>query len=99
MGKIICDIQYDEIRREPIRRRSTDLRIFRLVAVARSRAADARARCQPGQETIRQPPGTIYLNLARWRAPVLSAFATYCQRFGLDQRSGVQQKQAARSVA
>ena len=30
---------------------------------------------------------------------VLSVFETYCQRFGLAQPSGVQQKQAARSVA
>ena len=52
----ICDIQYDEIRREPIRRSSADLRIFRLVTVAGSRATHARTRCEPGGETIGEPP-------------------------------------------
>ncbi len=52
----ICDIQYDEIRREPIRRSSANLRIFRLVIVSGSRATHARTRCEPGRETIREPP-------------------------------------------
>ena len=45
----IVDVRYDEIRRESDRRSPANLRLFRLVIVAESGAAHARARCSSGR--------------------------------------------------
>jgi hypothetical protein len=94
----ICDIQYDEIRREPIR---AVRRIYEYFGWSLSREAEQRMRVLVASQAERQSPttDTIYRTSVPRPGEVLSVFETYCQRFGLAQPSGVQQKQAARSVA
>ena len=94
----ICDIQYDEIRREPIR---AVRRIYEYFGWSLSREAEQRMRVLVASQAERQSANHRY-DLSQFGSSageVLSVFATYCQRFGLAQLSGVQQKQAARSVA
>ena len=94
----ICDIQYDEIRREPIR---AVRRIYEYFGWSLSREAERRMRVLIASQAKRQSANHRY-DLSQFGSSageVLSVFETYCQRFGLAQPSGVQQKQAARSVA
>jgi hypothetical protein len=94
----ICDIQYDEIRREPIR---AVRRIYEYFGWSLSREAERRMRVLVASQAKRQSANHRY-DLSQFGSSaeeVLSVFETYCQRFGLGQPSGVQQKQAARSVA
>src|SRR6266478_3954568 len=94
----ICDIQYDEIRREPI---DAVRRIYEYFGWILSREAEQRMRVLVASQAERQSANHRY-DLSQFGSTaqeVLSVFATYCQRFGLAQPSGVQQKQAARSVA
>ena len=94
----ICDIQYDEIRREPIR---AVRRIYEYFGWSLSREAEQRMRVLVASQAERQSANHRY-DLSQFGSSaeeVLSVFATYCQRFGLAQLSGVQEKQAARSVA
>ncbi|MEP6585983.1 MAG: sulfotransferase, partial [Candidatus Udaeobacter sp.] len=97
-GNRICDIQYDEIRREPI---GAVRRIYEYFGWILSREAERRMRALIVSQAERQSANHRY-DLSQFGSSaqeVLSVFATYCQRFGLSQPSGVQQKQAARSVA
>jgi len=94
----ICDIQYDEIRREPIR---AVRRIYEYFGWSLSREAERRMRLLVASQAKRQSANHRYdlSHFGSSAGEVLSVFETYCQRFGLAQPSGVQQKQAARSVA
>src|SRR2546423_2219018 len=97
-GNRICDIQYDEIRREPI---DAVRRIYEYFGWTLSREAEQRMRVLVANQAERQSANHRY-DLSQFGSSaqeVLSVFATYCQRFGLAQTSGVQQKQVARSVA
>ena len=97
-GNRICDIQYDEIRREPI---DAVRRIYEYFGWSLSQEAERRMRVLVASQAERQSANHRY-DLSQFGSSadeVLSVFATYCQRFGLAQSSGVQQKQAARSVA
>jgi hypothetical protein len=94
----ICDIQYDEIRREPIR---AVRRIYEYFGWSLSHEAERRMRVLVANQAKRQSANHRY-DLSQFGSSageVLSLFETYCQRFGLGRPSGVQQKQAARSVA
>src|SRR5213596_998449 len=97
-GNRICDIQYDEIRREPI---GAVRRIYEYFGWTLSREAEQRMRALVASQAERQSANHRY-DLSQFGSSaqeVLSVFVTYCQRFGLAQPSSVQQKQAARSVA
>ena len=94
----ICDIQYDEIRREPI---GAVRRIYEYFGWSLSREAERRMRGLVASQAKRQSANHRY-DLSQFDVSadqVLSAFAPYSERFGLVQPSGVQQKQAARAVA
>jgi hypothetical protein len=94
----ICDIQYDEIRCEPIR---AVRRIYEYFGWTLSHQAERRMRALVASQAKRQSANHRY-DLSQFGARadgVLSAFASYCERFGLAQPSGMQQKQAARSIA
>jgi hypothetical protein len=94
----ICDIQYDDIRRQPI---DAVRRIYEFFGWSLSQEAEQRMRVIVASQAERQSANHRY-DLSQFGSSaeeVLSVFATYCQRFGLAQLSGVQQKQAARSVA
>ena len=94
----ICDIQYDDIRRQPI---DAVRRIYEFFGWSLSQEAEQRMRVLVASQAERQSANHRY-DLSQFGSSaeeVLSVFATYCQRFGLAQLSGVQQKQAARSVA
>jgi hypothetical protein len=98
VGNRICDIQYDEIRREPI---GAVRRIYEYFGWTLSREAEQRMRGLVASQAERQSANHRY-DLSQFGSSaqeVLSVFATYCQRFGLAQPNGVQQKQAARSIA
>src|SRR5258705_3743176 len=97
-GNRICDIQYDEIRREPI---GAVRRIYEYFGWTLSREAEQRMRVLVASHAEMQSANHRY-DLSQFGSSaqqVLSVFATYCQRFSLAQPSAVQQKQAARSVA
>ena len=94
----MCDIQYDDIRRQPI---DAVRRIYEFFGWSLSQEAEQRMRVLVASQAERQSANHRY-DLSQFGSSaqeVLSVFATYCQRFGLVQPSGVQQKQAARSVA
>ena len=97
-GNRICDIQYDEIRREPI---GAVRRIYEYFGWALSHEAERRMRVLVASQTERQSANHRY-DLSQFGSSareVLSVFATYCQRFGLLQSTDVQRKKAVRSVA
>jgi hypothetical protein len=94
----ICDIQYDEIRGEPI---GAVRRIYDYFGWILSREAEQRMHVLVASQAERQSANHRY-HLSQFGSSaqeVLSVFATYCERFGLAQPSVVQKKQAARSVA
>jgi hypothetical protein len=94
----IYDIQYDDLRREPIR---TVRRIYEYFDWSLSHEAERRMRALIASQAQRQSANHRY-DLSQFGSSageVLSAFATYCQRFGLAQPSGVQRQQGERSVA
>jgi hypothetical protein len=94
----ICDIQYDQIRREPIRAVE---QIYEYFGWSLSREAERRMRVLVASQAKRQSANHRY-DLSQFGSSageVFSVFETYCRRFGLAQSSGMQQKQAARSVA
>jgi len=94
----ICDIQYDDIRHDPIR---AVRRIYEYFGWSLSHEAERRMRALIDSQAKRQSANHRY-DLSQFGSSaqqVLSVFATYCQRFGLAQPSSVQQKQAAPSVA
>src|SRR5262245_6876472 len=92
----ICDIRYDEIRREPIR---AVLRIYEYFGWSLSHEAERRMRALVASQAKRQSAKHRY-DLSQFGSSageVLSVFATYCQRFGLALPSRVR-PQAERSV-
>jgi len=92
----ICDIQYDEIRREPIR---AVRRIYEYFGWSLSHEAERRMRALVASQAKRQSAKHRY-DLSQFGSAageVLSVFATYSRRFGLALPSGVRQ-QAERSV-
>ena len=94
----ICDIQYDDIRRQPI---DAVRRIYEFFGWSLSQEAEQRMRVLVASQAERQSANHRY-DLSQFGSSaeeVLSVFATYCQRFGLAQPRRVQEKQAARSFA
>jgi len=94
----ICDIQYDEIHRDPIR---AVRRIYEYFGWPLSHEAERRMRALVASQAKRQSANHRY-DLSQFDSSageVLSVFETYCQRFGFAEPSGVQRQQAERSVA
>ena len=94
----ICDIQYDEIRRDPIR---AVRRIYEYFGWSLSHEAERRMRALVASQAKRQSANHRY-DLSQFGSSageVFSVFETYCQRFDLAEQISVQQKLAARSVA
>jgi hypothetical protein len=93
----VCDIRYDEIRREPI---GAVRRIYDHFGWSLSPEAEQRMRALVAAQAERQSGNHRY-NLSQFGSSaeeVLNAFAPYCQRFGLAGLPSVQQ-QPSRSVA
>jgi hypothetical protein len=93
----ICDIQYEEIRREPI---SAVRKIYKYFGWTLSSEAEQRMRVLIASQSKRQSANHRY-DLSQFgfsAEEVLSKFGAYCERFGLAQPHGEQQKQAASSV-
>jgi hypothetical protein len=93
----VCDIRYDEIRREPI---GAVRRIYDHFGWSLSPEAEQRMRALVAAQAERQSANHRY-NLSQFGSSaeeVLNAFAPYCQRFGLAGLPSVQQ-QPSRSVA
>jgi hypothetical protein len=93
----ICDVQYDEIRREPI---AAVRRIYEFFDWSLSQEAEQRMRVLVAGQAERQSANHRY-DLSQFGATadeVLSAFATYCERFGLSQSARARQKPATRRL-
>jgi len=89
----ICDIHYDEIRREPIR---TVRRIYECFGWSLSRQTEQNMRALIANQASRQSANHRY-DLSQFGASaedVLSAFAPYCERFGLSQLPRVRHEPA-----
>ena len=94
----ICDIQYEEIRREPIR---AVRRIYEHFGWPLSHEADRRMRVLVASQAKRQSANHRY-DLSEFGSSadeVLRKFGAYCQRFSFAQSSSVKQKQVPRFVA
>jgi sulfotransferase family protein len=94
----ICDVQYDQIRREPIR---AVRQIYEHFGWSLSREAERRMRLLVAGQAKRQSAHHRY-DLSQFGSSagaVFGVFETYCRRFDLAEQIGVQQKLAARSVA
>jgi len=90
-----CDIQYEEIRREPIR---AVRRIYEFFGWSLSPEAEQNMRTLIANQAKRQSANHRY-NLSQFGAnaeDVLSAFATYCERFQLSQLAHVRHEQGIR---
>jgi hypothetical protein len=90
----ICDIQYDEIRREPI---AAVRRIYEFFGWSMSQEAEQRMRAVVAGQAERQSANHRY-HLSQFGCSaeeVLNAFALYCERFGLSQLSRVRQEPAS----
>jgi Sulfotransferase family len=93
----ICDIQYEEIRREPIR---AVRRIYEFFGWSLSREAEQSMRVLIAGQAKRQSANHRY-DLSQFGASadrVLSAFARYCERFGLSQLTRMRQDPATRRL-
>ena len=91
----ICDIQYEEIRREPIQ---AVRRIYEFFGWSLSREAEQNMRVLIANQAKRQSANHRY-DLSQFGASaddVLSAFAAYCKRFGLWQSNRVRHEAATR---
>jgi len=91
----ICDIQYDEIRREPIR---AVRRIYEFFGWSLSGEAEQNMRLLIASQTKRQSANHRY-DLSQFGAnvdDVLSAFAPYYERFGVSHLTHVRHEPAAR---
>jgi len=91
----ICDIQYEEIRREPIQ---AVRRIYEFFGWPLSREAEQNMRVLIANQARRQSAHHRY-NLSQFGASaddVLSAFAPYCERFGPWQSNRVRHEAATR---
>jgi len=94
----ICDIRYDEIRRDPIR---AVRRIYEYFGWSLSHEAERRMRALVASQAKRQSANHRY-DLSQFGSSageVFSVFETYCQRFGFAEPSSVQRQRAERSVA
>ena len=94
----ICDIHYDEIRREPI---SAVRRIYECFGWRLAHEAEQRMRALVAKQAERESANHRY-NLSQFGSSaeeVLRKFGTYCGRFGFAESSGKQQKQAVSSLA
>ena len=94
-AKRICDIQYEEIRREPIR---TVQRIYEFFGWSLSREAEQSMRILIASQAKRQSANHRY-DLSQFGASahdVVSEFAPYCKRFGLSQVIPVRHEPATR---
>ena len=94
----ICDVQYDQIRREPI---GAVRQIYEHFGWSLSREAERRMRALVAGQAKRQSANHRY-DLSQFGSSagaVFGVFETYCQRFDLAEPISVQQKLAARSVA
>jgi len=83
----ICDVEYDEISRDPIAAAS---RVYNHFGWSLSREAEQRMRALVASHAQRQPGNHRY-HLSQFgfsAEEVLSAFAPYCQRFGLSPYDG-----------
>jgi hypothetical protein len=81
-GNRICDVEYDEISRDPI---AAVTRIYNYFGWSLSQQAEQRMRTLVASHAQRQPGNHRY-HLSQFGTSaeeVLSAFAPYCQRFGL----------------
>jgi len=83
----ICDVEYDEISRDPI---AAARRVYDHFGWSLSREAEQRMRVLVTSHAQRQPGNHRY-HLSQFGSSaeeVLSAFAPYCQRFGLSPSDG-----------
>jgi len=86
-SKRICDVEYDEISRDPI---AAVRRIYDHFGWSLSQQAEQRMRVLVAKHAERQPGNHRY-HLSQFGSSaeeVLSAFAPYCQRFGLSPVEG-----------
>jgi len=86
-SKRICDVEYDEISRDPI---AAVRRIYDHFGWSLSQQAEQRMRTLVGSHAQRQPGNHRY-HLSQFGSSaeeVLSAFMPYCQRFGLSPVDG-----------
>ena len=86
-GERICDLQYNQIRRDPI---SAVRRIYDHFGWSLSPEAEQRMRVLVASNAQRQSANHRY-HLSQFGSSaeeVLSAFASYCQRFGLSSSDG-----------
>jgi hypothetical protein len=94
-GNRICDVQYEEIRREPIR---TVRRIYEFFGWSLSPEAEQSMRVLIASQAKRQSVNHRY-DLSQFGASaddVHGAFAPYCERFGLLQLTLVRRESATR---
>jgi Sulfotransferase family len=94
-GNRICDVQYEEIRREPIR---TVRRIYEFFEWSLSPEAEQSMRVLIASQAKRQSVNHRY-DLSQFGASaddVHGAFAPYCERFGLLQLTLVRRESATR---
>jgi hypothetical protein len=94
----ICDIKYEEIRREPI---GAVRKIYNHFGWSLSREAEQRMRALVASQAERQSANHRY-DLSQFgfsAEKVLDAFAPYCERFNLSETARAQPQQASRSVA
>ena len=96
--KRICDIKYDEIRREPI---GAVRQIYDYFGWSLPREAEQRMRGLIAGQATRQSASHRY-DLSQFGSSakeVLSAFAQYCERFDLSENIPAQPEQASRWIA
>jgi hypothetical protein len=94
----ICDIKYDEIRREPI---GAIRRIYHYCGWSLSREAERRMRALVASQAERQSANHRY-DLSQFGSSaeeVLNAFAPYWKRFNLSEGTRAKPEQASRSIA
>jgi hypothetical protein len=94
----ICDIKYDEIRRDPI---GAVRQIYDYFRWSLSREAEERMRALVAGQAGRQSTNHRY-DLSQFGSSaeeVLHAFAPYCERFSLSETIRAQPEQASRSIA
>jgi sulfotransferase family protein len=94
----ICDVQYDDIRRDPI---PVIRRIYEFFGWSLSREAEHNMRVLIAEQARRQSANHRY-DLSQFGAnadDVLRAFAPYCERFGLSRSHMHQEPGARRSSA
>ncbi len=94
----ICDVEYDEISRDPI---DAVRRIYGHFGWSLSQQAEQRMRTLVVSHAQRQPGNHRY-HLSQFGSSadeVLSAFAPYCQRFGLSSRCGKKPSRSLRDSA